>query len=155
MTAWMCHPAALAVDARGATGIEFAIGGLMIMTIMFIIFDIGLIFLAQCGLDYGTAVAARWGAANSSTVSAATVLTHFKTAASSLLGTSTQSCLSYSSAASVPAGTVCYLVVTFSSGATVGSQLTVQAYYKWSPVAPVDGFKATTLKSTVIVTIQN
>jgi len=155
MTAWPRRPAGLATDARGAVGVEFAVGGLMIITMMFVVFDIGLIFLTQCGLDYGTTVAARWGAANSATVSASTVLTQFKSAASSLLGTTTQNCRSYSSAASVPAGTTCYLVVTFSSGATVGSQLTVQAYYSWAPVAPMDGFKATTLMSTVIVTIEN
>jgi hypothetical protein len=37
----------------------------------------------------------------------------------------------------------------------VGNLIKVQAYYKWSPVAVLDGFTATTLQSTVSFTIEN
>ncbi len=140
---------------RGAVGVEFAIGGMMMLMIVFVIFDIGLIFLDQCGLDYGASVAARWGAVNSASASVSTVLAQFQTAARAVIGNASSACGGYASAAAVPTGKSCYIVVTFPNGATVGSLITVQAYYTWSPVAVLDGFKATTLQSTVSFTIEN
>ena len=144
----------LARDARGSASLEFAVAGLVIMVLTLAIFDVGLLFLAQRGLDYGVNQAARWASVNSATVSPSTVLSQFQSATSATIPNS-GSCTSYAAGASVPAGTACYVTVGFSSGTTPGSTVTIQASYKWSPVSPITGFAATTLQSSAALAIQH
>jgi len=125
------------------------------LTLLFAMFDIGLLFMYLCGLDYGVDAAVRWGAVNSTTVSTSTLLSSFNAASSGLLGSFGGNCVAYNSGDTVPAGTQCWIVVSFSNGAQVGSLLTVQANLAWSPVAPLGGFAATTLQRSEAMTIEN
>jgi Flp pilus assembly protein TadG len=139
---------------RGATaGLEFAAAGIVIMILLLAIFDIGRLFLDQRGLDVGVSQAARWAAVNSATVSVSTVLTKFKSATAATLGSASQSCLGYASGAAIPAGTACYITVALSNGAQVGSLVTVQASFSWSPISAITGLQAVTLQSSAALTI--
>ena len=149
---WRAWPG-LTADRRGVVGVEFAAAGLTILILFMVVFDIGFLFMDQRGLDFGVEQTARWGSVNSATLSSAALLPQFQAATSSFFSSST--CSAYSSAASVPANTACYLVVTMSNGAQIGSLLTVQGYYSWSPASVFDGFVAATLTSAVALTINN
>ena len=144
----------LRTDARGTTSLEFAAAGSVIVMLMLAIFDVGLLFIAQRGLDYGIERAARWASVNSSGLSVASVLSQFQSAAAAALPNSS-GCVGYASGASIPAGTACAVTVGFPGGTTPGNVVTIQASYKWSPVSPITGFTAATLHSSVALTIQN
>ena len=144
----------LGADKRGTTSLEFAAAGLVIVMLMLAIFDIGLLFMAQRGLDYGIYRAARWASVNSSGLSVASVLSQFQSATSATIPNS-GSCVGYATGANVPAGTTCYITVGFPNGTAVGGLVNIQANYKWSPVSPVTGFTAATLQSSIQLTIQH
>ena len=122
--------------------------------LMLAIFDVGLLFMAQRGLDYGVGRAARWASVNSSGLSVASVLSQFQSATATTIPNSS-SCVGYASGANVPAGTGCYITVGFSNGTAVGSVVSIQASYRWSPVSPITGFTAATLQSGVALAIQH
>jgi Flp pilus assembly protein TadG len=145
----------LYADRRGVAALEFAAVGSVLLILLFAIFDIGLLYLTQRGLDYGIYRAARWASVNSASLTTANVLAQFKIATSATLGSSSSSCLGYLAGTSVPAGTVCYITVAFSNGIAVGSVVTIQANYKWAPVSPMTGLVATTLQSNIGLTIQH
>jgi Flp pilus assembly protein TadG len=145
--------ARLARDRRGSVALEFAAAGVTILILFFAIFDIGFLFLDQRGLDFGVNQAARWGTVNSSLVTSATILAQFKSNTGSFFPSA--SCLVFDSAAAVPANTPCYLVVTLSNGSQVGSLLTIQGTYNWTPATAITGFLSTALSSGVALTIDN
>ena len=142
-------------DRTAAASLEFAVAGTTILILLLAIFDIGLLFVDQRGVDFGANKAARWAAVNSASLTNANVLTQFKSATASSLGTNNQNCEAYTSGASIPAGTNCYITVALSSGATVGGLVTITATYNWSPLSALTGLTAATLQSTVALTIQN
>ena len=141
-------------DTRATTSIEFAAAGSVIMLLMLAIFDVGLLFMAQRGLDYGIYRAARWASVNSATLSVGTVLAQFQSATAATIPAS-GSCVGYAAGAAVPAGTACAVIIGLSNGTTVGSVLSIQARYRWSPVSPVTGFTAATLQSSITLAIQH
>ncbi len=145
----------LSADRRGAAALEFAAVGTLTLILLFAIFDIGLLYLTQRGLDYGIYRAARWASVNSSSLTTANVLAQFKTATSATLGSSSSGCLGYVAGTSAPAGTVCYITVALSNGIATGSVVTIQANYRWAPISPMTGLVATVLQSTIGMTIQH
>lgn len=146
---------ALRQDRRGAAALEFAVAGTVVMMLLLAAFDIGLLFLAQRGIDYGIYKAARWAAVNSTSLSTANVLAQFKAATSATLGSGNANCQGYAAGASIPAGTACAVTVGLSNGTDVGSVVTVQASYQWSPASSITGFVATTLQASIALTVQH
>lgn len=144
--------ARLWADRSGVASLEFAAAGLTIMLLLLATFDVATLFMAKRGLDLGINRAARWSAVNSSSLSPATVLSQFQAAAAAALPNAS-SCQGYASGASVPASATCWVVVTTPSG--VGGIVTIQANYKWSPADTLTGLVATTLQSTVALTVQH
>ena len=142
-------------DRRGAAALEFAAAGTVILILLLAIFDVGLLYMAQRGLDYGVYRAARWASVNSSSLTTANVLAQFKTATSATLGGASSSCQGYAAGSSIPAGTACYITVGLSNGIASGSVVTVQAGYQWAPVSPITGFVAATLVSSIGLTLQH
>lgn len=147
-------PAKLGADARGTTSLEFAAAGLVITMLMLAIFDVGLLFMAQRGLDYGVNQAARWAAVNSKSLSVASVLARFQSAAAAAIPNSA-ACVGYAAGANADTSVKCYVTVGFNPGTAVGNEISIQASYKWSPASPITGFAATTLQSSVKLDIQN
>jgi Flp pilus assembly protein TadG len=143
-------------DTSGSAALEFSIAGLVIMMLLFVIFDIGVLFMDQRGLDYSVYRAARWASVNSASLTTSAVLAQFQAAAAPTLGASTtNACTGYSSAADVPNGTTCYVVVSTPGGATFNNPVTVQASFAWSPFSLFTGLTAVTLSSSTTLTIQN
>jgi len=140
-------------DRRGTAALEFAVAGTVVLVLMLAIYDVGMLFMAQRGLDFGVDKAARWGVVNSASVTTANVLAQFQSASSVMLGNTT--CQGFASGATIPAGTACYVTVGLSNGAQVGSLLTIVAKYSWAPASTITGITAVTLQSTVALTIQN
>lgn len=141
-------------NRQGTTSLEFAATGLTIMILLLAVLDVGRLFLAKRGLDYGIDRAARWASVNSATASAGTVLAQFQTAAGAAVQNAA-TCQGYAAGASVPPSTMCWITVGFSPGTAVGNFVTIQANYRWSPVTLVDGLVIATLKSNVTLAIQH
>ena len=135
--------------------LEFAVAATVIMILLLAVFDIGLLFLAQRGIDYGIYKAARWATVNSSSLSTANVLAQFQAATSATLGSGNANCQGYASGATIPAGTACTITVDLSNGTAVGNVMKIQASYQWSPASSITGFVATTLQSSIALTIQH
>jgi Flp pilus assembly protein TadG len=155
MSAWFSRFAALSRDCSGTAALEFAAAGITIMILLLAIFDVGMLFITQRGLDFGVNKAARWASVNSASVTASAVLTQFQNATTPTLGSANQNCLGYNSGDTIPTGTACYITVALSNGAQVGSLVTIRASYAWAPMSAITGFTAATLQSSAALTIQN
>jgi Flp pilus assembly protein TadG len=155
MSTWFTRFAPLSRDCGGTAALEFAAAAITIMILLLAIFDIGMLYLTQRGLDFGVNKAARWASVNSASVTASTVLTQFKNALSPVLGSASQNCLGYNSGDVIPPGTTCYVTLALSNGAQVGSLVTISASYAWVPLSTITGFRAATLQSSAALTIQN
>jgi Flp pilus assembly protein TadG len=125
---------------RGATAAEFAVALSVELSLMFGVFDIGLLFAAQHALNYGVEKAARYAVVNSS-ASVATIKSQLVTAITPAIG-------------ATQAGNAS-LSVTFSPSEKVGGTVTVSATLAWSPVSPIDALTAVTLSSSQTLTIQH
>ena len=127
--------------------------GTVVLMLMLAIYDIGMLFMVQRGLDVGVDKAARWGVVHSASLTTANVLAQFQSASSAMLGSA--ACQGFASGATIPPGTACTVTVGLSNGAQVGSLLTIAATYSWAPASTITGITAVTLQSTVALTIQN
>ena len=144
----------LVADARGTASLEFAVAGVVITMLTLAIFDVGLLFMAQRGLDHGVNQAARWAAVNSQSLSVASVLSQFQAATAATIPDS-GNCVGYAAGANADPVVKCSIAVGFNPGTAPGGEISIQASYRWLPVSPVTGFRAAILQSSVKLGIQH
>ena len=144
---------ALRRDRAGAAGVEFAMAGSLILVLLLAVFDVGLLFLDQRGLDSAVSKVARWSALNSSDVTAQSVLSMFQAQTAATLGAANQGCVAYSAPPASYAP--CYVAYSFSNGPQPGSVVTITASFAWRPVDALTGLMPMALQSNESITVQH
>jgi Flp pilus assembly protein TadG len=141
-------------DRAGVASIEFALTFGVVLIGLLGIFEVGLIFLTQRGIDSGVVSSARWIAINGTTATTATVKSQFVTASAKALGsTSASDCtVAFTAVTTITSG--CAVNVMFTPSQAVGNTVTVTAQIVWVPFTTLVAIGTLTLKSSVALTIR-
>lgn len=126
-------------DRHGSLALEFGLVLPFVIVMLVGILDVGRLMGDQHALDRGVEVAARYAVVNSSSASTGTITTQFDQAVQPLLG----SCAT------------CTVSVSFNPSYQPGATVTVTASYPWTPTLPLMLLSATTLSSSITLTVQN
>jgi Flp pilus assembly protein TadG len=128
-------------DRRGVTAIDFAVSISLVLMLLFTVFDLGMLYLAQQTLNYGVAAAVRYAVVNSTGANAGNVTSSLRGAVTPLLGAA--------------AANQCQVTVTFTPGSSPGNSVTVVANFAWKPLTGLEFIPAVTLTSRATLTIQH
>ncbi len=128
-------------DRRGTTAVEFAVCISLVLILVFLVLDIGLVYLTQQTLNFGVEAASRYAVVNSASANTTSVTSQFVSAVTSALG-------------ATRAGQ-CKVAVSFSPASQPGGSVTVRATLAWHPLTSFDFMPSVTLSSSQTLVIQH